>query len=105
MAVFFSSVADASLKAAILPLVANEVRGLILVGPVLYGMYESGGNLMALWIGFCSLCGIALSIAAPLFLARRLQGRLIHAPNSARRVSWRVTESRRPLSPTGSRSL
>jgi len=26
---------------------------------------------MALWLGFCSLAGIALSVLAPLFLARR----------------------------------
>jgi hypothetical protein len=87
MAVLFSSVADASLKAAILPLVANEVRGFVLVAPVLYGMYESGGNLMALWIGFCSLCGIALSIAAPLFLARRLRARLAPASRCVGRLS------------------
>jgi len=73
MAVLFSSLADASLKAAIIPIIANELRGLILVGPVLYGMYESGGNLMALWIGFCSLCGVGLSVGAPLLLARGLR--------------------------------
>jgi len=95
MAVFFSSVADASLKAAIVPLVANEVRGLILVGPVLYGMYESGGNAMALWIGFCSLCGIALSVAAPLFLARKLRRPLAPASSPVGRVSWSAAEEGR----------
>jgi len=53
--------------------VANEVRGLILAAPVLYGMYQTGGTMMALWIGFCSLAGIAMSVLVPLFAARRLQ--------------------------------
>ena len=103
MAVLFSSLAEASLKAVIVPLVANEVRGLVMVGPVFYGMYESGGTLMALWIGFCSLCGIALSVAAPLFLARRLR-----APRAC--ITFGApgqleSRRRRPLSPGHSRSL
>lgn len=60
-------------KAGIGLLVANEVRGLILAGPVLYGMYEAGGTAMALWLGFCSLAGIALSVIAPLFVARKFK--------------------------------
>ena len=60
-------------KAGIGLLVANEVRGLILAGPVLYGMYEAGGTAMALWLGFCSLAGIALSVVAPLFVARKFK--------------------------------
>jgi hypothetical protein len=54
-------------------LVANEVRGLILAGPVLYGMYQAGGTAMALWLAFCSLAGIALSVFAPLFVARKFK--------------------------------
>lgn len=54
-------------------LVANEVRGLALAGPVLYGMYQAGGTLMALWLGFCSLMGIALSISGPMLIARKLK--------------------------------
>lgn len=60
-------------KAGLAALVANEVRGLILAGPVLYAMYEAGGTAMAIWLGFCSLAGIALSVAAPLFVARKLK--------------------------------
>ena len=56
-------------------LVANEVRGLILAAPVLYGMYEAGGTIMAIWIGFCSLAGIAISVFAPLIVAKKLKGR------------------------------
>jgi hypothetical protein len=61
------------LKSAIVLLVANEVRGFVLAAPVLYGMWASGGTLMALWIGFCSLAGIALSVVVPLFVARKLR--------------------------------
>jgi hypothetical protein len=60
-------------KAGLGLLVANEVRGLILAGPVLYGMYEAGGTAMAVWLGFCSLAGIALTVFGPLFVARKLK--------------------------------
>jgi hypothetical protein len=60
-------------KAGLAALVANEVRGLILAGPVLYAMYEAGGTAMAIWLGFCSLAGIALSVIAPLFVARKFK--------------------------------
>jgi hypothetical protein len=29
--------------------------------------------MMALWLGFCSLAGIFLSVAAPLFVAKKLK--------------------------------
>lgn len=58
-------------KAGLGLLVANEVRGLILAGPVLYGMYQAGGTATAIWLGVCSLAGIAVSVFAPLFLARK----------------------------------
>lgn len=61
------------LKAGVGLLVANEIRGLILAGPVLYAMYAAGGTLMAIWIGVCSLAGIALSIIGPLFVGRKLK--------------------------------
>lgn len=70
---FLSISAGLLVKGAILALVANEVRGLVLAAPVLYGMYQAGGTLMALWLGFCSLAGILLSVVAPLFLARKLK--------------------------------
>ncbi len=60
-------------KAGLGLLVANEVRGLILAGPVLYGMYQAGGTAMAVWVAFCSLAGIAISVFAPLFLARKFK--------------------------------
>jgi hypothetical protein len=54
-------------------LIFNEVRGLILAGPVLYGMYQAGGSWMAIYLGFCTLGGIALSVIVPLFAARKLK--------------------------------
>ena len=52
---------------------ANEVRGLVLAAPILYGMYQAGGTLMAIWLGICSLAGIALTVVGPLFVARKLK--------------------------------
>jgi hypothetical protein len=60
-------------KAGLGVLVANEVRGLILAGPVLYGLYEAGGTAMAAWVAFCSLAGIAISVFGPLFVARKFK--------------------------------
>jgi hypothetical protein len=60
-------------KAGLAALVANEIRGLILAGPVLYGLYKSGGTAMAAWLAFCSLAGIALSVIGPIFVARKFK--------------------------------
>ena len=61
------------LKAGAVLLLFNEVRGLMLAAPVLYGMYQTGGSLMAIWIGICSLGGIALSVVVPLLAVGRLK--------------------------------
>lgn len=60
-------------KAGTVAIIFNEVRGVILAVPVLYAMYESGGSAMAIWLGFCSLAGIALSVIVPIFAARKLE--------------------------------
>ncbi len=60
-------------EAGIVALVLNEVRGLALAAPVIYGMYLAGGTWMALWLGFCSLAGIGLSVVVPLFFARKFK--------------------------------
>lgn len=60
-------------KAGLAALVANEIRGLVLAVPVLYAMYEAGGTAMAIWLGFCSLAGIAISVVVPLFIARKFK--------------------------------
>ena len=77
---FISTLLGVFVKAGMTVLVANEVRGLALAGPVLYGMYQAGGAAMALWIGFCSLVGIAVSVVAPLWIVKRLK--LLPAPRS-----------------------
>lgn len=65
-------------------LVTNEIRGLVVAGPVLYGMYQAGGTIMAIWLGFCSLAGILISIAAPVFVANRLLPRTAPVRSRAR---------------------
>jgi hypothetical protein len=60
-------------KAGLAALVANEIRGLILAGPVLYAMYEAGGTAIAMWLALCSLAGIAVSVFGPLFVARKFK--------------------------------
>ena len=60
-------------KAGLALFVANEIRGLVLAVPVIYGMYTAGGPLMAIWLGICSLAGIALSVTGPVFIARKLK--------------------------------
>jgi hypothetical protein len=73
MTEFFSTLAGLLVKLGIVALVANEVRGFVLAAPVLYGMYAAGGTVMAMWVGFCSLAGIALSVAGPLLVAKKLK--------------------------------
>ena len=60
-------------KAGLGLLVVNEIRGLVLAGPVLYGLYQAGGTAMAIWLAFCSLSGIALSVLVPMFVARKFK--------------------------------
>jgi hypothetical protein len=68
--------------AAFMAHLINEIRGAVLAVPVLWAMYESGGTAMAIWLGVCSLMGVALSVTAPWFalrFARRRWGaRLAH---------------------------
>jgi hypothetical protein len=79
------------LKASAALLVANEIRGLILTVPVLYGLYQAGGTLMAIWLAISSLGGIALSVVIPLalnkkakrYLDRRLARRAAQAEMAA----------------------
>ncbi|MEP5937523.1 MAG: hypothetical protein ABJ239_04290 [Erythrobacter sp.] len=60
-------------KAGFVALIFNEVRGVVLAVPVLYAMYQSGGSAMAIWLGVCSLGGIALSVIVPIFAAKKLK--------------------------------
>ena len=73
MSATLSTLLAALLKVGWIALIFNEVRGAILAVPVLYGMYQAGGSWMALWVGFCSLVGIALSVILPLIAAKKIQ--------------------------------
>lgn len=73
MSQYLATLVDLLMKSVIVAFAANEVRGLILAGPVLYGMYQAGGTLLAIWLGFCSLGGIALSVLVPIFVERRFK--------------------------------
>lgn len=65
------TIAGALVRVGIGALLINEIRGAILAVPVIYGMFVTGGTWMALWLGFCSLVGIALSVAVPVLIARK----------------------------------
>ena len=73
MSATLSSLLAAFLKIGWLAFLLNEVRGVILAVPVLYAMYQSGGSAMAIWLGFCSLAGIALSVVVPWIAAKKLE--------------------------------
>ena len=66
---------------------ANEIRGLVLTVPVFYGLYTAGGTAMAIWLAFCSLGGVALSVIVPLFVARKIKKFLPGRPERAQGVS------------------
>lgn len=68
-----SSIVDVVLKLGVIGLIFNEVRGIILAAPVLYGIYEAGGTWTAIWLGASALGGIALSVIIPIFAAQRLK--------------------------------
>ena len=67
------NIARLFVKAGLAAIAANEIRGLVLAGPIFYGMYETGGTATAAWLAFCSLAGIAISVIGPAFVARKLK--------------------------------
>ena len=68
------------LRSAAVLLALNEIRGLVLAAPVFYAMYQSGGSLMAIWLGISSLLGIALSVIIPMFALKKIEAKLQGAP-------------------------
>lgn len=72
----------ALLKVGAVAMIFNEVRGLVLAAPVLYGMWASGGTGMAIWLGICALGGIALSVIVPIFAYKKLD-RFVRANSPA----------------------
>lgn len=73
MSATLSTLLAGLLKVGWLAIIFNEVRGVILAVPVLYGMYQAGGSAMAIWLGICSLGGIALSVIVPMIAAKKLE--------------------------------
>ncbi len=69
------------MRSAAVLLAVNEIRGLILAAPVFYAMYQSGGSLMAIWLGISSLLGIVASIVIPLFAMKKIEAKLSVANN------------------------
>ena len=81
-----STLGSMLLKVGAVAFVFNEIRGVILAVPVLWGMYEAGGTWMAIWLGISSLGGIALSVIVPVFAARKIKKHMTRrapAPASA----------------------
>lgn len=70
-------------KAGIFAIVVNEVRGAVLAVPVLYGVYTAGGTWTAIYLGACSLGGIALSVIVPVYAARKLKLLPARTPRTA----------------------
>jgi hypothetical protein len=70
--VFSRIVASKWGKAGLALVILWEVRGAILAAPVLYGLWLSGGTLMAIWLAICTLAGIAITTVAPVLVLRRL---------------------------------
>lgn len=62
---------SALLKIGAVAFILNEVRGLVLAAPVIYGLYMSGGTPMAIYVAVCSLAGIALSVIVPIFVVKK----------------------------------
>lgn len=56
--------------AGALGLALNEVRGIVLAGPIFYTLWTEGGTGMQILLAVCSLLGIAASVLVPLLLAR-----------------------------------
>lgn len=72
-----SPLLEGLLKVGALAFVLNEIRGIVLAVPVLYGIYQSGGTWVAIWLGISSLGGIALSLIVPVIAARKLKKHML----------------------------
>lgn len=77
-----ANIIRAVLRSAVVLLALNEIRGIILAIPVFYAMYQSGGSMMAIWLGISTLGGIALSVVIPMLAVRKLESRLVLADGS-----------------------
>lgn len=53
----------------------NEVRGIIMAGPVLVTLFATGNTVTQVIVALCTLGGIAASVLVPALVARRLRRR------------------------------
>jgi hypothetical protein len=67
---------DLAARLFILGWAVRNVIGLIAVVPIFAELIRQGGTLMAIWIGVCSLAGVALNIALPTLAYRKIRARL-----------------------------
>lgn len=70
-------------KTGVFLVIANEVRGLIMAGPLFYTLLESGGSRVAVVVGISYLLGLLLSVVLPLFLLRKCGQRVRSRPLGA----------------------
>lgn len=64
-------------KFGAIALILWEIRGAILAAPVFYALWTSGGDAMKIWLAFCALAGLALSVLLPRCLARWIGRRFL----------------------------
>lgn len=64
-----SAVSAFFLKFGVVLVVLNEIRGVVMAAPVIWGLYETGGSAWAWFITACMLAGIAFSVIVPLMIA------------------------------------
>lgn len=51
-------------------LILNEIRGLVMAGPALYGAWIAMGDTAALFLALCGLGGVIASVVVPLLVVR-----------------------------------
>jgi hypothetical protein len=65
------SIAKNVAKFGLVGWLAYQSVALILIAPVLFSLGQTS-PAMAVWVGFCSLAGIALSVIVPLWIWRKV---------------------------------
>lgn len=78
-----SSLLGHLLRAGGFLLVLNEIRGLVMAGPVLWALVQAGGTLAAVYAVVCSLLGILASVLVPLLGLRKLDKMRLRAISQA----------------------
>ena len=70
-----ASVKSILAKFAAVALIANEVRSFVIAAPIMLMLWHSGGTLMAIWLVFCSMVSIMISVIVPIIVAKRMATR------------------------------